>query len=443
MSNTRTINYKKQVSYSFVYKILSVFFSFLIVRFMLQYLGIELYGVWSVLLVLISWIIFFDFGIANGIKNKVSQSLANDDILSARQYISTGYIALFTFVLIVYLLFFGISFTINWQQIFNIYSISNKELLKLMQIVILLLLLNFVLSIISAIFNAIQKSSLVVLNQFISQVISFFFVLFLNYFTDTSIVLLGTTYASSLLISNIILSIWFYSKNHNLMPSIKYFEFSKLRSIVSLGATFFILQLTILIILSTDKFIITQLLGPAEVSRYDILFKYFSAISILHTIINAPLWSIYTEAYEKNDYTWISNTIKRMIKIFILYIFLSILMIVLGDFVIRVWISNELISFTLSNFIYMSILTLILAWYSIFAYFTNGINKTKIQLFSSILGAIINIPLSIFFVKYLEFGLNGILLATILSLTIFAIAGPIQTIYEIRLMKRMKNVSTI
>lgn len=439
MSNTRTTNYKKQVSYSFIYKILSVFFSFLIVRFMLQYLGIELYGVWSVLLVLISWIIFFDFGIANGIKNKVSQSLANDDILSARQYISTGYIALFIFVLVIYLLFFIISFSINWQQIFNIYSISNKELLNLMQIVILLLLLNFVLSIISAIFNAIQKSSLVVLNQFISQIISFFFVLFLNYFTDTSIVLLGGTYASSLLISNIILSIWFYSKNHDLMPSVKYFEFSKLKSIVSLGTTFFILQLTILIILSTDKFIITQLLGPAEVSRYDILFKYFSAIGILHSIINAPLWSIYTEAYEKNDYIWISNTIKRMIKIFILYFFLSIVMIILGDFIINIWISNNLINFTLSNYIYMAVLTLLLAWHTIFSYFTNGINKTKIQLYTTLIGATINIPLSIFFINYLDFGLNGVLLATSISLIIFGIAGPIQTIYEINLMRKNDN----
>lgn len=443
MSNQRTINYNKQISYSFIYKILSIFFSFLIIRFMFQYLGIELYGVWSVLLVFISWIIFFDFGIANGIKNKVSQSLANDDILSARQYISTGYITLFIFVLTIYLLFFVISFSINWQQIFNIYSISNKEILMLMQIVILLLLLNFVLSIISAIFNAVQKSSLVVLNQFISQAISFLFVLFLTYFTDTSIILLGTTYASSLLISNIILSVWFFNKNHNLVPSIKYFEFSKLKSIISLGATFFILQLTILVILSTDKFIITQLLGPAEVSRYDILFKYFSVIGVLHSIINAPLWSIYTEAHQKNDYLWISNTIKKMVKIFILYIFLSIILILLGDFIINIWINNDSISFSLSNYIYMAILALFLAWHTIFAYFTNGINKTKVQLYTTGIGAIINIPLSIFFVKYLGLGLNGILLATILSLIIFAIAGPIQTIYEIKSMKRMKNNSSI
>ncbi len=37
-----------------------------------------------------------------------------------------------------------------------------------------------------------------------------------------------------------------------------------------------------------------------------------------------------------------------------------------------------------------------------------------------------NIPLSIFFVKYLELGLQGIILATILSLSIFALFGPIQ-----------------
>lgn len=435
MSNNRNINYKRQVSFSFIYKICSVLISFLIIRFMLQYLGIEMYGVWSVLLIFISWIIFFDFGIANGIKNNVSQALAKNDILSAKEYISTGYVSLFIFVLIIYSIFYLISFYINWQKVFNIYSISNKELLYLMQIIIFLLLINFVLSIISSLFHAIQKSSLVVLNQFLSQTVSLILIIFLLNFTASNIIFLATTYSSSLLISNILLSIWFFNKNKNLIPSIKYFQTKKLKSIMSLGITFFLLQLTILIILSTDRFIITQLLGPEEVARYDILFKYFSAIGILHSIINAPLWSIYTEAYEKNDYIWISNTIKRMIKIFILYLILATIFTILGDFIINLWLDNNFIKFSLSNYIYMAILTLILAWHNIFAYFTNGISKTKIQLYSTSIGAIINIPLSIYFVKYLELGLNGILLATIFSLIIFAILGPIQSIYEIKLMK--------
>ena len=42
-------------------------------------------------------------------------------------------------------------------------------------------------------------------------------------------------------------------------------------------------------------------------------------------------------------------------------------------------------------------------------------------------GAILNIPLSIYFVKYLNFGSSGVILATIISILIIAIILPIQT----------------
>jgi len=77
ISNPRTINYLKQVKGAVLYKIFAVGFSFLVVPLMVCYLGSEKYGIWSTLLSLVSWMLFFDFGLANGTRNRISEALAN------------------------------------------------------------------------------------------------------------------------------------------------------------------------------------------------------------------------------------------------------------------------------------------------------------------------------------------------------------------------------
>ena len=436
----RNINFVKQLKLSFLFKILSVCISFLLVRYMLQYLGVELYGIWAVLLTFINWIIFFDFGISNGVKNKVALCLSKDDFFGAREYISTGYIILFIFSLIVYIIFFLISDFINWQIIFNTHIIANKEFTLITNTILLFILLNFVLSIISSVLNAIQKASIIVLQQFLSQLFALIFILILINFTNKSIIYIAMSYGISLLLSNILITIYFYKKNTKLIPDISNFRRNKTKSILSLGMKFFYLQLTIMLILSTDTIIITQLLDSTYVTKYDILLKYFGALMILHNVINTPLWSMYTEAYSKNDYNWISNILKKMVLLMIAYLAIGSLLYFYRDILFDLWLGQANLNITDMNYIYMFIMTCILIWYTTFAYFTNGINKTNNQMISATIGVIINIPLSIYFVKYLSMGLNGVMLATIISLSVFGFTGVIQAIYEIKLMKEKDNI---
>lgn len=436
----RNKKFFKQIRSSFFFKVTGLGISFLLTRLMLDYLGIEKYGMWSVILSFVNWVIYFDLGIANGIKNKVAESLANENFQDAREFISTGYVVLLLFSIVVYSSFYVISNFINWQTVFNLYSIDNNELIMILRIILFFILLNFILSIINAVFSATQKASLIVVNQFITNLLALFAVLILIYFTNSNNLLnISFSYGFTLVLSNALMTIYFYKKNSNLKPAVKSYRNSKVKSISTLGFKFFLLQLTILFILTTDRFIITQLLGPGCVTKYDILYKYFGALLIIHSIINTPLWSMYTEAYVKKDHEWLSKTLLKMIKLSLGYLLLLIVMIVFADFVMKLWINNPNIELNLTNYIYMSVMILLLAWYSIFAYFSNGIEKVGLQFYASLTGAFINIPLSILFVKYFKMDLNGVLLATISSLLIYSVLGPINAFKEIR---RLKN-STI
>ena len=80
----------------------------------------------------------------------------------------------------------------------------------------------------------------------------------------------------------------------------------------------------------------------------------------------------------------------------------------------------------------ISVFVIVSIWNNIYAMFINGIGEIKIQLYTAVIAMFLNIPLAIFFVKYVGLGLSGIVLATIISLMLAAVALPIQVHYILR-----------
>ena len=163
-----------------------------------------------------------------------------------------------------------------------------------------------------------------------------------------------------------------------------------------LGINFFILQIAVIIIFSTDNMIITQVLGPAAVTPYNISFKYFSIPIMIFSIVVTPFWSAYTDAHAKGDLVWIKKSINRLSQTWILIFAMVIVMLLASQDFYKFWVGNDLqIPILLS--ILMGIFAIISTWNNIFAAFLNGLGKIKLQIYYSLFGMIINIPLSVFF----------------------------------------------
>lgn len=414
-----------QLKGSFVFKILAVIASFLIIPIMIDYLGNEQYGVWSTLLSIVSWVVLFDLGIGNGLKNKIAESLAKDNVLEAQKYISTAYVLIGVISMVLLIVFSFISNVIPWQNLFNT-TVANDELQSVVNITLGLLIVNFWLSLINQVANGLQKTSITVFNQFLSNFISLVLVYMLSKLTDSSLFDLALVYSASLLISSIMISIWFYSKNKYLIPKLNLFNKKFIKSITSLGFQFFIVQIAVIVIFTTDKILITQLFGPEYVTQYDVIFKLFSVITILHGILMAPLWSAYTDAYHRNDFVWIKTILKKQLFIWVGLVISTVILLLLAPSIIYIWIGS---TFEIDNslIIVLGGFILISTWNNIFAYFINGIGEMKIQIYTSIFALLMNIPLSIFIVKYFHTGTYGIVIGTILSLSLFSFFGTRQT----------------
>jgi len=432
ISEERSRNYFHQVKGSVVYKGLAVSCSFLAIPLMIHYLGSERFGVWSTLLSLMLWVTFFDLGLGNGLRNKVAESLAKGQLQDAQEYISSAYslIGIISFILIVVL---GIvTFSVSWQKVFNTELLSESILKYTVLITGLFIVINFWLGLVNSVLNAVQKTSIVVLGQFLFNALSLLLIFIIAKTTEASLLYLAIVVGFSMAGANLLLSIWFYNGNRNLMPIIT-FDLKHAKPLMNLGVQFFAIQLAVLVIYATSKILIAQLFGPEFVTEYEVVFKLFSIITIIYGLVTAPLWSTYSDAFHREDFDWIKKTLKKQIAIFGIIFLSVIVLVVLAKPLIALWIGNE-IEVSSILVISMGLFTLVAAWTNIFASFLNGVGKIRVSLIVSVAAMFLNIPVCILLAKYTSLDASAVVIGTIVALMPGVIIGPYQT-YKILSLK--------
>jgi O-antigen/teichoic acid export membrane protein len=429
VSKERTRNYLHQIKGGVVYKAVAMLASFLAIPLMIRYLGQEQFGVWSTLLTVMSWIVLFDLGVGNGLRNKVAEALARNDKVEAANYIASGYSLIGLIALVLWALVTGASFFVPWQAVFNTQAIPEATLRLTVQVAVFFVVLNFWIGLIGAILGAVQKTAMTALSQLISNILALLFVFILTKTTEATLTYLAMAYGISLVVANIGLSWWFYHGHPELRPK-PYLDKQHVSPLLSVGMQFFTIQIAVLVIFMTDKMLITQFFGPEYVTQYDVVFKLFSVITFAHTLITAPLWSAYTDAYHRNDLFWIKNMLKKQMLIFGLVALAVIAMVVMARPIIKLWIGHEFdVSFSL--LISIGLFVLVSAWNNIFGLVLGGIGKIRLGSIYTIFTALLNIPLSYFIAVKLGFGVVGIILGTFLSITISSIISPIQVYFFI------------
>ena len=124
--NERSVNVKKNIVLMILIKGCSILLSLLLVPLTLDYVDNECYGVWLALSSMVVWISFFDIGINNGLRNKLTAALAHNDYNLGRKYVSTTYAILFLiFMPLMCLLLLAAPF-VDWYSLLNINQ-SNVE----------------------------------------------------------------------------------------------------------------------------------------------------------------------------------------------------------------------------------------------------------------------------------------------------------------------------
>ncbi len=424
--HVRSVKARKNILISFFIKGISIVIGFIFVPLLINYLGTVEYGIWITLSSIIAWIGYFDIGLGNGLRNKFAESLANNEHEMARIYVSTTYAALSAIFGVFLIVFMFVSPLIDWAAILNAPSTLSKELLILVQITVGFFLIRFVLKLISVIIVADQRPAVSNTFEPLANSISLIGILLLMHYTQPSLVNLGIILGASPVIVLCCVSVYFYNREYKpYRPELKHVNFNYFKDLAGLGVQFFVIQITVVVVLSANNIIITQVVGPEAVTSYNVAYRYFGLISMGFVIIANTYWSAFTEAYVKGDIAWIKKTTKHLIGIWLGIAFLLVVMLVFSDQFYLLWVGEKvkvsfLLSFTSALFVLINV------WVSIFTYFINGTGKIKLQLYSTVFAALISVPLAIYLSKYVGLGAAGVVLGSCIAYVPVAILSPIQ-----------------
>ena len=426
IQSSRTKNITKHVLLSAIFKGGSILANFLLVPLSIRFLDTENYGIWLTLSSFIAWFSFFDIGLGNGLRNKFAEARAKNDTDLARGYVSTAYYSISLICLSFFIISVAISYFVDWTAVFNASQNLYEQLSLLMPIIFGCFSLQLMLKLITSIYIGNQDHSMQGKIGFATAAGSLLLIWVLTQTSESSLLLFGSIFMALPVVLLLLLNLYAFTGAYKAYrPSRVFWKKEYFKDIFGLGLSFFVIQISIIVLFSTDNFIITQLFNPEAVVPYNLSFKYMSIASMVFTIVLTPYWSSITDAYTKGELDWIKQAMKNLMKFTALIIGFIVILVLISPWFYKWWVGDMVkIPFYLT--VFMAVYFSILCSYSPFIFFMNGISKIRLQMYSFALGALINIPLSIFLVKYTALGVEGVMLATILCIFPNVILAPMQ-----------------
>ena len=378
---------RNNILFSALLKVIGLSCSLLIVPVTLHYLEKETYGIWLTMSSILYWFSFFDIGLGNGMRNYLTAAISQGDYKLARSYFSTTLVMLSLIAAVLCILAVIPLFFLDLNYLFNTSIITQEELRNAMFIAIVFTLVSFVIKNIGFIFVAMQKYAMNLFLVVLGNVIALLIIFILTKTTSGNLVYVVMAFTISPVAVFFIASIPIFFLYPYLRPSLRSFDKTIAKSIISKGFGFFLIQITsCLVIFGSANIIITHAIGPSGVTIYNIAYKYFNLLAMAYTIIISPLWNAYTDAYVKNDMIWIKKSFIRSLKIWAMSIVCGLVLLLISDSFYKFWIGDKS---TLVVPFSVSLCTLIFISFFNFnncvTYLLNGLNKIKIQIFTSII----------------------------------------------------------
>lgn len=409
MGGDRGRRLKINVVTAFALKGMSILMSLFIVPLTLSYLTQYEYGVWLTLNSILLWINYFDVGLGNGLRNKLTEAIAENDLEKGCSYVSTTFFLLGLIVAVVIILFSVINHFLDWNAILNTTERPIENINSIVFIVFVFCCFSFMMKIIGTIYVANQQPMVNDAIGFAGQLFSLLFIYLLVKFTQSNLMYIAICYSGvPVLVYLLFYPYTFKFKYKYLSPSFKMINLEYTKALGGMGIQFFILQIACLILYSTSNLIITQWFGAEEVTPYNIAYRYMSIATMAFSIIVNPLWSAITDAFVRKEFLWIKKSVSTMTKIWGLFILLLLFLILVSQFVFKIWLGGEVhISYSLLWI--LAIFVGVDLWNKIYSSFSCGVGHLKVQISSAIVEAVLFLPLAFVLSKIL--GVNGVVLA--------------------------------
>ncbi len=415
--NARSVTVKTNIVGALLIRGVSIIVSLMLVPLTLGYVSSELYGIWLILSSIILWLHFFDVGFTLGLKNRLAEAIANDDWARAKSLVSTTY---FMITLIMLPLCIGLEVVVplvDWASFLNVSAEYNEDIVRALHVLVVCFGLYMFFNVITAVTAAFQRVALSSAFIVLANALSLIVIFILTRTVEPSLYVLSFAISGMPIIVMGAASIILYNGVFKrVAPTIGTIDRRRIKDLFGLGVKFFLIQLQCIVLYQATNILISNVSSANDVTAYNIAYKYLNVAMLVYTIILSPLWPAFTDAYTKHDFAWMRNIYRKMVKVYIVSAGVMLLMLALSPIAYHVWIGSKAeVPFVMSLFvcIYMMLHT----WDSLQITLINGIGTIKLQMYVTLIGLVVHIPLALLLGHYM--GAVGVVLSMSIIVAVY------------------------
>ncbi|WP_092606367.1 hypothetical protein [Raineyella antarctica] len=343
----------------------------------------QVLGLWFTIITTLSWILNFDMGLGNGLRNRLVSALGENSVEKARGYISSTYLV--TFGLVVLLgLFLGILVPlVDWNAVFNVSkeNISSESLTAAVGFIFAGILAQLLLRTITSILFALQKAALPALLSLATNASLLAFVLLVEPGTSGhNVLMLAQAYALAANLPLVIATILVFATSlRHCLPWPSAFRFVDAVDVFQLGGTFFLLQILFMLLANTNPFLISRLSDPKDVVDFQVYSRPFTALSTLFVLALTPIWSAVTEAVVKSDFGWLDQLFKRLSVLAVMTTLVMFAFVPALQPFVDVWLGANAIHIDPGYALAFAASASVFAWNGVLSSIANGAGILRVQ----------------------------------------------------------------
>ena len=395
-------------------------------------------GVWFTAVTILGWILTFDLGLGNGLRNRLAAALAVRDTTAARSLISSTYVMVLALSVAAGVGGFVAVPHVDWNRIFNVSPIDMSADLLVTMVSVMLggIVLRFALGLITSIMYALQASALNNLMALLQNGLVLAYLLLASpaSLADNVAALTWVNVVSMNLPAAVATIVVFSTTLRTTRPSLRHVSLSDALGTLRLGISFFIIQILGIVVTQNEIFV-TQFFSPEAVVDYQ---KYIRLYGVLVTIFNiavTPLWSAVTRAIAQGRFAWVRKLLRVIFALIALIGLLFFAIWPVLDRVFRLWLGAQAPVVTVGHALAMAVLGLANVCYFAWSTISYGMGLTRPNLIWIGAGAAVKTPL-IYFISRVVHDWSAVVLANVVIIAPYAIILPVLISRRIIAMER-------
>lgn len=341
-SRLRNIKLLKAASSGAIARGINMGSSLISIPLMLNYLGLEQFGIWMAITGFIGFLSFSDLGMGIGLQNALSRCFGTNDDTSPKYYISTSYFLLTAVAIIATLITTCLA---HYFPISTLFSVHEPEAisaaLKTIQYTLIIFAWGIPVNLISRVLSGYQNAHISNTLLASGRLLGLIFIFF-GVHSKLELATLAGGFMAAPHIVQLVYSFLYFRKNPTHIPNWRFIRKTKMVEIVTSGGWVVIAKISDTMTQNLPILIISSGIGTAAAGTYAICQRLFGFAGMIINMSLQSLWPAYGEAYHRGDKKWISGAFKKSVIVTVTFsICISLPFIPFGRTIIELWTSND------------------------------------------------------------------------------------------------------